>query len=322
MNRVWSALGALAVLLGAAGPALAQDWPQRPIRLVVGFGPGGGTDILARILAPTLQGILGQPVVVENKPGAGGTVGAESVARAAPDGHVAFVMNNGHAVSAVLYKSLPFDAVADFAPVAMVATMPLVVVADKGFAGRSVGDLVAAAKAQPGKLNFASVGVGSSQHFAAELLRQLSGIDMVHVPYRGTPAAILAMRNGETQMLVEVAAAVLGQVRAGDLKALAVTSAARFPILPEVPTVAESGLAGYDVATWYAIALPAKTPRATVDKFNAAVRRALADEATRKRMLDAAFLPETGTPEGLGAHLGAEIAKWARVRDAARIELQ
>jgi len=302
--------------------AFAQDYPTRPIRLLVGFGAGGGTDILARIIAPPLGEILGQPVIVENRPGAGGTIAAQQVATAAPDGHTAFLLNNGHAVAAVMYKSLPFDALADFQPVSMVATMPLVVVVSAKAPYSDLPSLIAAAKQDPGRMNFASVGVGSTQQFAGELLLQLTGIKLVHVPYKGTPAAIAAMQSGEAHLLVEVAASVLGQVRGGALKALSVTSAQRFAAMPDVPTVAESGVPGYDVTTWYALAFPAKTAAGIVARMNGAIRAVIGREEVRKQMANAAFVADASTPEALASHLRSEIARWAAVRDTAGIQPQ
>ena len=305
-----------------ATTALSQDYPSRPVRLVVGFGAGGGTDILARIVAPPLGESLGQAVVVENRPGAGGTIAAHQVATAPADGYTAFLLNNGHAVSAAMYKALPYDPAADFQPVTMLATMPLVVVAGPKAPYADLPALIAGAKQSPGKLNFASVGVGSTQQFAGVLLLQLAGANLVHVPYKGTPNAIAAIQSGEAHLLVEVAASVLGQVRGGALKALAVTSARRFPILPDVPTVAEAGIAGYDVTTWYALAFPAKTPAPVVARLNAGVRTVLQRDEVRKQLANAAFVPETSTPEVLAAHLRAEIARWSAVREKAGIEQQ
>jgi tripartite-type tricarboxylate transporter receptor subunit TctC len=292
------------------------------MRLIVGFGAGGGTDILARIIAPPLGESLGQPVVVENRPGAGGTIAAHQVATAAADGYTAFLLNNGHAVAAAMYKSLPYDAAGDFQPVTMLATMPLVVVAGPKAPYGDLQALIAAARQNPGKLNFASVGVGSTQQFAGELLLQLAALNLVHVPYKGTPNAIAAMQSGEAHLLVEVAASVLGQVRGGALKALAVTSAQRFPMLPDTPTVAESGIGGYDVTTWYALVFPAKTPPAIVAKVNGGVKTVLQRDDVRKQLANAAFVGETSTPEALAAHLRSEIARWSAVREKARIPQQ
>jgi tripartite-type tricarboxylate transporter receptor subunit TctC len=309
-----------ALLAVLAGQACAQDWPQRPMRMLVGFGAGGGTDILARIVAPAMGAALGQPVVVENRPGAGGSIAANQVAKAAPDGYTSFMLNNGHAVSAVMISPLPYDPVADFEPVSMVATMPLFIVAGPRAGFGSLQGLIDVAKHNPGKLNLASVGIGSTQHFAAELFFQTAGIELVHVPYKGTPNAIAATTANETQLLVEVAAPVIGQIRGGALNALAVTSGTRFPGLPDVPTVAEAGLAGYDVTTWYALVFPAKTPAAIVEKTRAALRTALAREDVQKQMQNAAFLPSQSTPAELAAHMKSEIARWGAVRDKAGIK--
>jgi len=313
--------GIAAILFAAlAGQATAQDWPQRPLRMLVGFGAGGGTDILARVFAPAMGTALGQPVVIENRPGAGGTIAANQVAKSLPDGYTAFLLNNGHAVSAVMISPLPYEPVADFEPVSMVATMPLVILAGPRAGFGSLQGLVEVARFNPGRLNLASVGIGSTQHFAAELFFQTAGIKLVHVPYKGTPNAIAATTSNETQLLVEVAAPVSGQIRGGALNALAVTSSTRFPGLPNVPTVAEAGLAGYDVTTWYALVFPAKTPASIVEKTRAALRTALAREDVRKLMLNAAFLPSESTPAELAAHIKSEIARWGAVREKAGIK--
>jgi tripartite-type tricarboxylate transporter receptor subunit TctC len=308
------------LLAALALPVAAQDWPQRPVRMLVGFGAGGGTDILARIAAPAMGAALGQPVVVENRPGAGGTIAANQVAKAEPDGYTSFMLNNGHAVSAVMISPLPYDPVADFQAVSMVATMPLVILAGPRAGFGNLRGLIDVAKHNPGKLNLASVGIGSTQHFAAELFFQTAGIKLVHVPYKGTPNAIAATIANETQLIVEVAAPVVGQIKGGALQALAVTSASRFPGLPDVPTVAEAGLAGYDVTTWYALVFPAKTPAAVVEKARAALAAALAREDVQKQMHNAAFLPSLSTPAELAAHMKSEISRWGAVRDKAGIK--
>ncbi|WP_341705771.1 tripartite tricarboxylate transporter substrate binding protein [Ferrovibrio sp.] len=306
----------------AAQPAVADEWPSRPVRMVVGFGAGGGTDIIARIVAQPLSEALGQPVVVENKPGAGGTIGADTVAKAEKDGYSIFMMNNGHAVSANLYKKLPFDAEKDFAPVSLVATMPLVIAVNNDLKAGNLKELVALAKAEPNKVRFASVGVGSTQHFVGTVFRMMAGIQLRHVPYKGTPAAVAATRSGEVEMLVEVASPVIGQIRGGELKALAVTSAERYPVLPDVPTVAEAGLKGFDISTWYGLAFPAGTPAAIVTKMNQAIHKALAQDSVRKQILDAAFIPATNTPQAFTAHLASEIKRWGGVMKDAEVQQQ
>lgn len=313
----WLAAILLAVLTGQAS---AQDWPQRPLRMLVGFGAGGGTDILARIVAPAMGTALGQPVVIENRPGAGGSIAANQVAKSAPDGYTAFLLNNGHAVSAVMIRSLPFHPVEDFQAVSMVATMPLVILAGPRAGFGSLQGLIDVARLNPGKLNLASVGIGSTQHFAAELFFNSAGIRVVHVPYKGTPNAVAATISNETQLLVETVGSVIGQIKGQAVQALAVTSATRFPGLPNVPTAVEAGLPGYDVTTWYALVFPAKTPAAIVEKTRAALRTALAREDVRKLLINAAFLPSESTPGELAAHMRAEIARWGGVRDKTGIK--
>ena len=313
------ALVSLAPAAQAQAQSQAQDWPTRPIRMLVGFGPGGGTDIIARMVAQPLAEQLGQAVVIENKPGAGGTLAANTVARAAPDGHTVFVMNNGHAVSAAMYKQLPFDAVKDFAPVSTLCAQPLVVAVGKKNTAKDLPALLAMAKASPGKLNYASVGVGSTQHFAAELLRQISGADIQHIPYKGTPNAVAAVLGGEVDMLVEVASPLLGHIRSGELKALAVTSPTRFGGLPDTPTAVESGVRGFDVTTWYALAFPAGTPQPVVDKMNRALTTVLSSDAVKQQMLSSACLAQASTPQALNQHLVAEINRWDDVRNKAGI---
>ena len=315
-------IAAVNALSAFVGEAAAQTWPERPIHLVVGYGAGGGTDIIARIVADQLAQKLGQPVIVENKPGAGGTIAARQVATSAPDGYTLYMMNNGHAVSAAVYKSLAYDPLADFLPVSLVAKMPLVFVAGAKFEAGTVQQLTALAKQKPGKLNYASVTVGSSQHFAGALLLQVAGLEMTHVPFQKTPDAVTAVISGDVDLLVEVVSPVLGQIRSGDLKALAISSAERYPVLPDVPTVAEAGYPDFDVSTWYAIALPAGTPEAIRKRLSAAVGEVLAMEEVCKRALDVGFVIQGSTPEALGAHLRAEIGKWDKVRKLAGIPQQ
>jgi tripartite-type tricarboxylate transporter receptor subunit TctC len=310
------------VFAGFAGQAEAQDWPERPIHLIVGYGAGGGTDIIARIVAEPLGRKLGQPIVVENRPGAGGTIGARGAAKAAPDGYTLYMMNNGHAVSAVVYKTLPYDPVADFQPLSMIAKMPLALVAGRKFEAGNLQELAVLAKQKAGKLNYASVTVGSSQHFAGALLMQAMGLEMTHVPYQKTPDAVTAVIAGEIDLLMEVVSPVLGQIRSGDLKALAISSAERYPALPEVPTVAEAGYKDYDVTTWYGLAFPTGTPEPIAKRAAAAIAEVLAMEDVRKRALDVGFVLEGSTPEALGAHLREEIGKWDKVRKEAAIPQQ
>lgn len=321
MKRLLTAAAiAAGFMLNAVAPA-AAEWPNdRPIRLLVGFGAGGGTDIVSRIIAPPLSELLHQSIVVENKPGAGGSIASTEVARAAKDGYTASMISTGHTISAVMIKALQYDAVKDFAPVALVANSAFVVVARKDFPANDIKGLVALAKASPGKLNFASVGVGSTQHFAGELLAQETGIKVTHIPYRGTPALIAAMLAGQVDYGVELVHAVRGQVEAGKLKLLGVATPQRWPTIPDVPTVAEQGVPGYAVISWYGWIYPAGTPKTIVDKTNAALKDVLARPAIREQLAKVGAVVNVSTPEGFGKQIADEVAKWKAVRDKAGIE--
>ena len=310
------------VVIAQPAPAAAQDWPRQPIRIVVGFGAGGGTDIAARIVAQPLSELLGQPVVVENRVGAGGTTAAEGVARAPKDGYTALMMSNAHAVSAVMYKTLRYDPIADFQMVSMVGTAGLVLVTAPNFPGKDLKGVIAHAKANPGKLNFGSPGVGTTQHFAAEYMKQLAGIDLQHIPYRSTPAAVAALISNEVQVVIELIQTVQGQVQSGALRAIAVTSPQRFPTVPDIPTFAESGLPGYDVTSWYGLSFPAGTPDAIVTRTNKAMQQLLATDNVRAQILKVGALVRSSTPDELKAHIADEIVKWKAVRDKAGIEPQ
>jgi tripartite-type tricarboxylate transporter receptor subunit TctC len=318
--------GRLATLLLAAATALvsvcanAQDWPTRPIHMIVGAGPGGGTDIVTRIIGQPLSELLGQPVVVENKQGPANLLAAGALVKAAKDGYTAYMINNSHGVVGALYKNLPFDPVNDFTFVSFTGVAGLVLVTRKDFPASNVRELIAVAKAQPGKLNFASVGNGTTQHFSGELFRQLAGIDVKHIPYRSTPAAVTGLLAGEVDFTFELVQPVLGQIRAGELKALAVTSPERYAALPELPTVAESGLPSFQVMSWYGLTVPAGTPEPIVAKMNKALHDVLAREDMRTALLKVGATAKTSTPEELRQHVINEIAKWNEVREKAGIE--
>ncbi len=306
-------------------PALAQPrWPDRPVRFLQGFAAGGTTDIVARLIAPSMAAAFGQPVVVENRPGAGGTLAAEALARS-NDGHTLMLLNNGFAVSAALYRRLPYDPRADIEPIAMVASIGLVLLAGTGpDAPADMADLVRRAKARPEQINVATVGVGSTQHFVAEAIQAAGDFRLMHIPYRGTPAAIVALRNNEVQVVSETASAVLGQIRGGEVRALAITSRTRSPLLPEVPTVAEAlGRPDFDIETWYAIGAPARTPPSVVERITEVARGMHADTTLRARLGELGLTArEPGTPAETKATVHAEIARWAEVIERTRMERQ
>jgi tripartite-type tricarboxylate transporter receptor subunit TctC len=312
-----------AVLLGGALDAVAQEWPQRSIRIVVAFGPGGGTDIVGRIIAQAMQDKLGQPVVIENRPGAAGTLGNEVVARADKDGYTLGIMTAGQIIAAVMNKSLRYDTLTAFDPVSQVATAGLIIVTRPDFPAGNVKELIAAAKANPGKISFASPGFGATQHFTGELFRQTSGVNILHVPFRTSPEAISAVLGKQVDVLFDTVSAVLGQVQSGQLKALAVTGKDRFPAVPNVPAAIESGLLpGYDVTTWYGFFAPRGTPPAVIAKLNKTLNEILADGAVQERLTKAGVVVRGSTPEAFGQHMADEYARWTAVREAAGIAQQ
>jgi tripartite-type tricarboxylate transporter receptor subunit TctC len=314
-------LPALAILLALAAPAAAQNYPQSPIHLVIPFGPGGGSDIVGRIVAQALQDKLGQPVVVDNRPGAGGTIGNDVIARSPKDGYTLGIMTAGQIIQAVMLKSLPYDARTAFDPVAQVATAGLMMVTRPDFPANDVKGLIALAKEKPGKLVFGSPGFGATQHLAAELFKQTAGVDMLHVPFRTSPEVTTALLAGNVDVVFETVSAVLGQVQAGKLKALAVTGKDRFPAVPEVPAAIESGLLpGYDVTTWYGVFAPRGVPPAVIAKLNKTLNELIAEPAVRERLTAAGVVVQGGTPEAFGQMMAGELARWEAVRKAAGLE--
>src|SRR6266581_790210 len=316
-------LGILVVCALAAGVvarAPAQEWPARSIRLVVAFGPGGGADIVGRIIAASLQEKLGQPVVVENRPGAAGTLGNEAVARADKDGYTLGIMSDGQIIGAVMNKSLRYDNMTEFDPISLVATAGLIIVTRPDFPANDAKELVMAAKANPGKIAFASPGFGATQHFTGELFRQTAGVNILHVPFRTSPEAISAVLGKQVDVLFDTVSAVLGQVQSGQLKALAVTGKDRFPAVPDVPAAIESGvLPGYDVTTWYGVFAPRGVPREIIAKLNKVINESLAEEVVQKRLTTAGVVVRGSTPEAFGEHMAREFKRWNAVREAAGI---
>ncbi|MBS0315544.1 MAG: tripartite tricarboxylate transporter substrate binding protein [Proteobacteria bacterium] len=311
-------------LMPLAGRATAQSLPKRPIRIVVPFGPGGVADVTTRIVASALAAQLGQSVIVENRPGAGGVVAGEQVARAKPDGTTLLLMSNATAISARLLKQMPFDAQKDFAPISVLGVFDLVLVAPAQSRLRTLADLLAQARAQPGKLDIGTIAIGSTQNLAAQLLKSDAGIDLQIVPYNGTAAVLTALQGGEVDAAVEVLSPVLGQIRAGALRALAVLGTKRSPLLPQVPAVRETGggLAQFSAASWNALAAPAGTPAPVLARLNDAVRAALASPEVRRKLTALGVEPQPGTPAQLAALLASEIARWGAVIERAGIPRQ
>ena len=314
----------IAVLVYVAawlGPASAQEWPRSPIRIIVAFGAGGGADIIGRILGQAMQDKLGQPVVIENRPGAGGTIGTEAVARADKDGYTLGIMTAGQIIAATTKKAMRYDTISDFDPVSLVATASLLIVARPDFPASSVKELVADAKAEPGKIIFASSGFGATQHFSAELFMQTAGVKMVHVPFRNSPEAISAVLGRQVDVLFDTVSALIGQFQSGELKALAVTGKNQFPAVADVPTVIESGVVpGYDVTTWYGVFAPRGTPRGVIEKLNKMLNEVLAEGSVRERLAGAGVVVQGSTPEAFGTFMSHEFERWNAVRDAAGIE--
>lgn len=315
---------AVALLLapGLAVPAWSQGFPSRPIRLVVPNAPGGAADLTARSVGQKMGEALGQPVVIENKPGAGGVVAGESVAKAAPDGHTLLLISSGTAVSAALFKSLPYDTVRDFIPVAPLATFDLVIVAPGGGRFKTLAELVAHARANPGKLNIGTPNIGTTQHLAAELFKSAAGIDVQIVPFNGTPAVVNALRGGQIDAGLDILSPLLAQIRAGVLRPLAITGDKRSRVLPDVPTAREAGITGYSAASWNGLAVPVGTPPEVVARLNREVVAALNDPAVKRKLEDLNLDPHPGTPAQATAMLHNDIRRWGDVIARARIEKQ
>jgi len=313
------------LLIGAgfAAPATADDYPTRPIHLVIAFGPGGGSDIVGRILAESLQGKLGQPIVVENKPGAGGTLGNDVVARATPDGYTLGIMTAGQVIAAVTTKKMPYDTLTAFASVGQIATASLMIVTRPDFPANNVKELIAYAKANPGKVVFASPGFTATQHFAGELFRQTAKIELLHVPFRSTPETLNAVLGKHADIMFDTVSALIGHVQSGQLKALAVTGKDRFPAVPNVPAAIESGLLpGYDVTTWYGLFAPRGTPPAVIAKLNKTLNESLADPEVAKKLVKVGVVVKSSTPQAFGDFMASEYKRWNAVREAANIPLQ
>ncbi len=314
---------AITLAASLASSAFAQEWPQKPIRIIVSFGPGGGADIIGRILANSMQAKLGKPIIIENKPGAGGIIGNEVVANAEPDGYTLGVMTAGQIIAAVTRKNMRYDTLTAFAPIGQIATASLLIVTRPDFPANNVKELVDAAKADPGKIVFASPGFAATQHFAGEMFKQTAKVNLLHVPFKTSPEAINATLGKHADVLFDTVSALIGQVQSGQLKALAVTGKDRFPAVPDIPAAVESGvLPGYDVTTWYGMFAPRGTPAPVVALLNKTMNESLADESVRQRMAAAGVVVKTSTPQAFGEFMASEYKRWDAVREAAGIPQQ
>jgi len=295
-------------------PAAAQQYPTRPIRFVLGFAPGGASDTMARAIGTRLSEGLGQPVVIDNRAGAGGNIAAEIVARSIPDGYTMLLGNNGIlAVNVSLYPKLAFDPVMDFAPVVLIASQPNVLVVHPAVAAKSVKELVALVKAKPGQLNYASPGTGTTGHLAAELFKTMAGVDMTIIPFKGGGPAALAMLSGECQFTFATALSVQGHIKSGKLRALAVTTAKRSPSFPDLPTVAEAGVPGFDAITWHGVVVPARTPQAVIARLNREFNKLLQTAEMRERLFALGSDIIGGEPKQLTEYMRVEIPRWKKV---------
>jgi tripartite-type tricarboxylate transporter receptor subunit TctC len=315
------ALAAMAALvLVPATPAMAQDWPTKPVRILIGFGAGGGTDVATRIIAEGLSELLGQQFVVENRPGAGGTIAGGIVAKGAKDGYTALAISMGHAVSAVMVKQVPYDAVNDFAPVGIFSNSAFVVAVPKSSPATDLKSLVELVKKSPGKLNYSTVGLGSTQHLIAEDLRQRTGMNAQAVSYRTTGEVVSALLRGDAAFAVELYHAIRGQVDSGDLRLIAVGTPKRWPGIQNVPTVAESGIPGFGVLGWYGLAFPAGTPQPIVDKMHKSLQQVLARDNVRKRLEGIGAIANLSTPDEFRKVIESDIKGFQGVAKTAGLE--
>lgn len=292
---------------------LAQTFPAKPVKIVVPYPPGGTNDIVVRLLAQKLGDSMGQPFVVENKPGASGNLGAEQVARAAPDGYTLLLVTTGHSIHPSLYKNLRYNIKTDLTPVSELTRGPMLVMVTPSLPYKTVQDVIAAAKAKPGSINFGSAGNGSSTHLAIELLSSMAGVKMTHIPYSGSAPAMADVMAGNAQLVMDLMFSALPQVNGGKLRAIAITGAKRSPLLPNVPTVAESGVPGFETLAWNGLMAPSSTPKPIIDKLNAEIHKALDAPEMKERLRAQGFEPSPGTPEQFGALIRSEIDRWAKV---------
>lgn len=314
-------LGGLVLLASSAG-ALAQNYPNQPVKILLPYAAAGVADITARVLAQRLSQTLGQQVIIDNRPSAGQIVATEAAMKAEPDGYTLLWLNQGHAVSVSMFKSLPYDPVRDFAPISTVGFFGLVLLVNSDSPYKSVKDFIAAAKASPGKLNVGTTSIGATQFIAAELFKSMAALDFQTVPFKATPMIITALKGNDLQGMVEILAPVIPHIKSGSLRALAVTFDHRFAGLPDIPTLAEAGVPGYEASAWNGVAAPARTPRAVIERLNREINAAVAVPELRQRLQDLGVDARASTPEALRELLVSETAKWKAVIERAKLEKQ
>ena len=322
MKRLFGAVAAFSILLASAGHSLAQGWPNRPIRMVVPYTPGGYTDLMARLVGQKISEALGQPIVFENKPGANAIIGTDVVAKAAPDGYTFGTVIGAHAVNARLNPKLPYDTLKDFTYVSLMSVAPLIMIAHPSLPANNVKELVALAKTKPGQLNFASSGVGAAAHLTMEMFKSRMGIEMQHIPYKGTAGALQDTVGGQINVMFDIVGPLMPQVRSGNAKAIVVTAKERIPAAPDVPTMAEQGVPDFVSGTWAGIIAPAGTPKEIVDRVAAEAKKALADPAMKAKLAEQGIVAVGDGPDEFRVFVTDEIARWSKVITDAGIKME
>ena len=309
--------------VAVAAPALAQNYPAKPIKIIIAQAPGSATDVISRVVGNRLSESLGQPIVIEARPGAGGALGTEAAARSAPDGYTLFMGNNStHGSNPAIYAKLPYDAVNDFAPISFVASVPYVLVVEPSLPVKSVQELIALAKSKPGKINYASAGNGSTHQFCGELMKSTAGIDLVHIPYKGSPPGIAGLLAGEVSLMFTNLTDIGAQIRAGKVKPLAVTTLKRAPLLPDVPTMVEAGVPDFEITSWFGLLAPAATPAQVIGRLNAETVKVLARDDVKSTLGAQGLDVRSSSPEQFAAYIKSEIARFTKIAKAAGIKAE
>ena len=322
MKTLVRAIAALAIVLAGASGALAQSWPNRPIRMIVPYTPGGYTDLMARLVGQKISDALGQPIIFENKPGANAIIGTDVVAKAAPDGYTFGTVIAAHAVNATLNPKLPYDTLKDFSYVSLMSVAPLIMIAHPSLPANNIKELIALAKSKPGQLNFASSGVGAAAHLTMEMFKSRVGIDMLHIPYKGTAGALQDTVGGQINVMFDVVGPLMPQVRAGNAKALVVTAKERIPAAADVPTMAEAGVPDFVSGTWAGIIASAGMPKEIVDRISAEAKKTLADPAMKEKLAEQGIVAVGSTPEEFRAFVAEAIPRWGKVISDAGIKME